>query len=334
MITFPRLYNHSRSVMFRFICLLLIIHTGAIAQDRIFRHINTQVVRTTTSKKYPDYSKALDQLDDRLKPLLTKVNDKQVYLLPVTFHILVADGQKMPDQNMVQAQIDILNQHFGRYSPITIDYPNEEVAKYATMGADVGIQFVLTPTTNSPTGIELVKTERKSWDLSNQIQDPKQGGVAPVDPDHMINIWIGELADNNAGYAHMPGAPAEIDGIVIDPDFFGNEKGTAKSPYAQGKTLVHLMGTYLGLNELWDEQNPCKDDGVADTPLHSGPTVLLSTDKNHRQICFCPGAPLAMYMNFMDNTDDAQLILFTPGQRDRMRAVLSAEGLRPTLVKR
>lgn len=151
----------------------------------------------------------------------------------------------------------------------------------------------------------------------------------------MINIWVAELDSGNAGYAHLPGAPSGIDGIVIDPDFFGNEEGTAKAPYTQGKTLVHLMGTYLGLYELWNENEPCKDDLVEDTPLHDGPTsIAVRSDKNSRFVCFCPGTPTAMYMNFMDNSDDSQLSLFTEGQKKRMRAVLTSGGLRNGLAKK
>lgn len=314
--------------------LLLWFSSICLAQDRPYRQFNTQPVRAFTQKQYPEYTKKLEDLESRISVIAAKGDDKQVYQIPIIIHILETDGLKMPDADQVRAQLDILNQHFGRYTPQTKDFPNEGIEKYAAMGVDVGIQFYIPGQIANLPGIHSVRTSRKSWDIFNQIQDPKQGGVAPVDPEHVINIWIGELVGNNAGYAHLPGAPGELDGIVIDPDYFGNEKSTAKAPYNQGKTLVHLMGTYLGLYELWDEANPCKDDGVADTPLHSGPTSQVSTEKNHRQICFCPGAPLAMYINFMDNTDDSQLMLFTQGQKDRMRAILAPDGLRPTLVKR
>lgn len=304
-----------------------------MAQDLPRRTFSTQSVRAHTLKQFPAYAKLVEDLESRLAPILATIDNKQVFRLPLIIHILESDGQLMPDASQVQAQLDILNQHFGRYTPPKDGFPTDSVEKYAALGADVGIQFFIPPLVGLLPGINRIRTDRPKWSILNQIQDPKQGGVAPVDPTHLINIWIGKLDGATAGYAQLPGAPTELDGIVIDPAFFGTDKGTATAPYHQGKTLVHLMGTYLGLYELWNEDSPCSDDQVADTPLHSGPNDRIPVQKNYRQICFCPGAPLAMYMNFMDNTDDTWLSLFTPGQKARMRAMLSSEGLRATLGK-
>lgn len=267
-------------------------------------------------------------------------DDGQVINVPVIFHFLTSSGQKGGDAAQVKFQLGVLNKYFGSYTPEITEFPNSDVKKFVSQGAGAGIQFYTPGKAGEIPGVNVsainnVLVERKKWGLFNEVQDPKKGGIVALVPDRVVNIWVAELDSNNAGYAHLPGVPSGIDGIVIDPDFFGNSMGTARAPYDQGKTLVHLMGTYLGLYELWNEDEPCKDDLVDDTPLHDGSTrAFVPTDKQGRLVCFCPGTPTAMFMNFMDNSDDSQLSLFTEGQKRRMRAVLISNGLRNNLSKK
>lgn len=259
-------------------------------------------------------------------------DDGAVHRLPVIFHILSSEGQAAPDEGQVRYQLDVLNQCFGSYKPGGRNYTNEALELFEPMGVNPQVQFYIPDSYEGASGIRFVKTDRKVFGLNHEMQHPATGGVAPVTPEKAINIWVGALGDSNAGYASFPGAPAEWDGIVIDPGYFGNAQGTARAPYQQGKTLVHLMGTYLGLYELWNETNACADDYVADTPPHGGPTVTAGKNTNYRVMTICQGYVLAMYMNFMDNTDDEYLSLFTQGQKTRMRAVLAEGGPRHGLA--
>jgi hypothetical protein len=310
---------------------LMFFSETSYSQSRKYRQFNTQVVRRETLSKYKDYAEKVKGLDNRVSEFVSKADDNRGYRIPIIFHLLSSDGQRSPDESQVQFQLDVLNKCFGRYEPEKKPYTNESIEQFEKLGADPGIQFYVPASVGGGKGINLVKTDKKKFGLGNEMQNPAVGGVAAINPKKAINIWVGELDSTNAGYAHLPGAPDELDGIVIDPDFFGNEKGTAKAPYTQGKTLVHLMGTYLGLNELWDENTPCADDGVADTPPHNAPSVQISKEAGHKYITMCHGYILAMYMNFMDNSDDEMLTLFTPGQKARMRAMLAEGGLRSEL---
>lgn len=127
----------------------------------------------------------------------------------------------------------------------------------------------------------------------------------------------------------MPGGPEETDGIVIDYQFFGTI-GTSREPYNDGKTLTHLVGSYLGLYELWNEERPCWDDYVNDTPIHNAPNYGPTNEYKH--VSTCPGNPVEMSMNFMDNSDDEYLYLFTAGQMMRIHAVLTKGGPRHKLT--
>jgi hypothetical protein len=313
--------------------LLLSVSFFAQAQKRLHRRFNTQQVLLSTQKQYPDYLSAITSMEKSISEYQVG-DDDRILNVPVVFHILAAPGQGAPNENQVRKQLEILNANFGSYTGKPGKKPSNAIAEqYTHAGASLKISFYIPEKIDDIPGIHTVKTDVKQWSLDNQIQDPKRNGIAPVDPAHVINVWVGELGKSNAGYAHLPGAPAQVDGIVIDVDYFGVDNGTAKAPYTGAKTLVHLMGSYLGLYELWNDRNPCADDMVGDTPIHNAPTETVSSEKNARYITLCNGFVHAMYMNFMDNTDDELLTLFTPGQKTRMRAVLTTEGLRKGLVK-
>jgi Secretion system C-terminal sorting domain len=116
---------------------------------------------------------------------------------------------------------------------------------------------------------------------------------------------------------------------VIDYRFFGTTVPNTHKAYNEGKTLVHLVAGYLGVHELWNENVPCGDDKVSDTPIHNSPNYGLFDEYKH--ISTCLGNPIEMTMNLMDNTDDTALYMFTEGQKMRIQAILSKNGARGKL---
>ncbi|MEO6686048.1 MAG: M43 family zinc metalloprotease [Dyadobacter sp.] len=302
------------------------------SQERAYRVFSTQKVIQTTKKEYPEYQKQVEEIEKAVSTFASRGDDKQTYQVPVIFHLVETKGQKTPDEEQIRYQLDVLNKCFGSYEPEKQSFTNAIVEQFTSIGVNPGIQFYIPETIEGVKGIDIVNSSKTEFATGNEIQNPKTGGIAAIDSEKVINVWVGKLEGYSSGYAHFPGAPADLDGIVIDPEFFGNEKGTAKTPYTQGKTLVHLMGTYLGLYELWNESDPCADDMVADTPIHNAPNSVISKEANSKVITMCHGYIQAMYMNFMDNSDDEMLTLFTQGQKDRMRAMLADGGLRNGLV--
>ena len=132
----------------------------------------------------------------------------------------------------------------------------------------------------------------------------------------------------------MPGGPLNTDGIVIDYRYFGVQDSTA-TPYNEGKTLTHLIGNYLNLYDIWGE-SPCEDDYVDDTPIHNSPNSGLDPNTGsgsmaYQHVSTCPGEAVEMVMNFMDNTRDNMLYMFTKDQRQRMHACLAENGPRGSL---
>ena len=195
--------------------------------------------------------------------------------------------------------------------------------------ADTRIQFCLATTTtdgNPTSGVNYRKVLLPS-SVEDLVIKSNEQGAAAWDPSRYLNIWIVSQPDSIAGYAQRPGLQPVTDGIVIDPRFFGLG-GTSIAPFNGGKTLTHLIGTYLGLAELWTVEG-CGDDGIEDTPVHNAPNFGIPGTGH---ISTCDGYPIEMVMNFMDNTDDVVQYMFTLGQARSMRSVLLPGGLRSQLT--
>lgn len=136
--------------------------------------------------------------------------------------------------------------------------------------------------------------------------------------DNQIHVYITELNDNYAGLATAPFINNQMHGIVIDYRFFGIQDASFHK-YNGGKTLVHLLAHYLGLNEMWNELEPCGDDAVNDTPIHNYANFTVGS--NFKNVSTCEGQPVEMIVNYMDNIQDEYLTMFTQGQVERLRKI-------------
>jgi len=228
--------------------------------------------------------------------------------LPLVFHIVYPIGSQPISRAAVEWQVSQLNKHFSLE-----EFDEKKVifkdSTYHHLAADTEIRFCLKE-------VFFVSTDSLHFRNFNSIKDSQTGGTIPFEPENYLNIWVGELI-GSSGFSQMPGGILETDGIVIDPNYFGPQM----VPYSEGKTLTHLMGNALGLANLWGD-NKCQDDGVNDTPIHNAPNYnKVKPAENH--ISLCKGFKREMYMNYMDNTVDSMLYMFTLGQKQRMHQFLS-----------
>ena len=260
--------------------------------------------RSFSTTKYQQQVEALNTLDHPAITLELPAN------LPLVFHIVYAKDSEPITRAAIDWQVAQLNKHFSLE-----EFEEKKTifqdATYHHLAADTEIQFCLQ-------SVVFVATDSLEFADFNTIKEDTTGGSKPIDPEKNINIWVGELT-TSSGFAQMPGGVLQTDGIVIDQDYFGNQA----APYGEGKTLTHLIGNYLGLQDLWGN-NKCEDDEVNDTPVHNAPNYnSISAAENH--ITLCEGFEREMYMNYMDNTVDSMLYMFTEGQKERMHQMLANE---------
>lgn len=276
----------------------------------------------------------------------------------LVFHLMpLPGGATLPGTADLQAQIDRLNtDFFAPEHPYLSESYQHPSLLFDTLGnitgtqADVQsylheadqkegfaqhaglplIRFCLASTdpNGQPTGGVIYPTATaRVWSIGDSLCHSEFGGSAPWHTMRYCNIWIARLTDNYAGYAQLPGGPEETDGIVIDDRFFARAVSDTTNPYRLGKTLSHLMGSYLNLYELWNDYLPCGDDYVEDTPIHNGSNNGLPS-YGYRHVSTCGGNPVEMISNLMDNSVDSIQYLFTWGQVMRMQATLSENGPR------
>ena len=263
--------------------------------------------KKTASAQYQEGVDTLDSFDSTINP----VEELSLPItLPLVFHLVYPKRNEAPKKEEVEWQVSQLNKHFS-LEEFLEKKDLIGVNDYHDLAVDTEIRFCLDK-------IFFVPSDSISFSGFNSIKNDNTKGAKPFKSEEYINIWVGQLS-SNSGFAQAPGGIWETDGIVIDLDFFGQRP----APYNEGKTLTHLMGNYLGLKDLWGNNN-CEDDGVADTPIHNAPNYnRVKPGENH--ISLCPGFAKEMYMNYMDNTVDSMLYMFTEGQKQRMHTFLRIE---------
>ncbi len=256
--------------------------------------------------------------------------------IPVVVHILYKGGtstKTLPTESDVRQQLDIVSKDFRQTTKISKHEADEKEKFSEKNGLDTRISFCLASkdtTGKATSGVFFVPTYATNFLADDKMKSSNTGGSTPWNTDKFLNIWVVNFPDTISGYAQMPGGPPSTDGIVIDARYFGKKNTDDKKfPYTEGKTLTHLIGNYLNLYDLWSETVHCGDDGVDDTPIANAPTL---GNVDYRHVSTCDGNPVVMSMNFMDNTNDAMLYMFTAGQKKRMQATIAKGGIRYNLA--
>lgn len=262
-----------------------------------------------------------------------RFEDSKDHIIPIVFHVLHLGLEERVSEAQIAQQIELLNQDFAGETIDTLytgsgEEDRRNLGQYAGRKADTQIQFCLP--TETPLGlptlgvnyIPTLITEFTGFSMMKTIES----GILGWDNKRYLNIWVCDLPEGNAGFAQMPMGPELLDGIVIDYEFL-KQIGEDGSFFSGGKTLTHLIGTYLGLYPLWGEDQ-CQDDYVSDTPIHNAPNRNPS---NSKHISLCSGYPTEMTNNFMDSNADGRVSMFTKGQARRMQMTLSEKGPRGQL---
>ncbi len=227
--------------------------------------------------KHPELLQQQDLYNAELeKTILIKQQQRtstteNIYVIPIVFHIIHANGSENISDEQIQDQVDILNRDFRKLNPdISQIIPN---TSFDTLAADTKIEFRLAqidPKGQCTNGIDRIYSQRtNAADNSSKLnQWPRN---------KYLNVWTVNSIGNAgvAGYAYLPPDVANnptIDGIIILSNYIGSI-GTGNP--ARSRALTHEIGHYLGLYHTWGgTNNPEVDcsgsDQVADTPPTKG----------------------------------------------------------------
>ena len=309
------------------IIILLFVQQLMYAQNNERCHADLNLQQNIQAN--PKLAEKQQQLELGIQEYFAKQKHKlakqagNILTIPVVVHVLYRNETQNISDAQIQSQLDVLNEDFRKQNSNSNNTPSE----FASIAADCEIEFCLasiTPDGNPTNGITRTFTNIANIGSAttsagvSQVYYSSLGGKDAWNTEQYVNIWVGELNFGLLGYATYPTlAAAGEDGIVMSYEYFGTT-GTATPPYDGGRTLTHEMGHFLGLYHIWGTNaNECvEDDSVTDTPLQNGPHYT------------CPSYPQsscsnsAMFMNYMDYTDDECMTMFSEGQKERMTAAI------------
>lgn len=234
------------------------------------------------------------------------------YIIPVWFHIIHRSNGTgdIPDQRIYD-QMTVLNEDFGAWA--------------GTLGANgfnVRIQFELA-------GID--RTESNTWYRDSAMNELAYKTALNMDPNRYLNIYTND-AEGYLGYAYLPqDMPGDVlDGVVMLHDVIGGRDNGFGS-YDQGRTLVHEVGHYLGLEHTFESSAACP------APSYSSGDLIVDTNTQQDATYGCPTAapsscgsvdPIDNYMGY---NDDSCIVRFTAEQGNR--AVCSLVNYRPDVYR-
>lgn len=240
--------------------------------------------------------------------------------IPVAVHVVWRVEEEKVSRQKIVEQIEILNRDFKGENPDIQNVP-DSFKKF--LAENTFIRFRLDTITETNTATEVFKVFSDSFSPRAQpIKFTSLGGKDGFPCTSYLNIWIGNIKDGTGtidtlfGYGSFPDRPDRYDGVVIDYRYFGRSGFDLR--FNEGRTVTHEVGHWLNLKHLWGDfpSDNCSDDGVEDTPEQDWPTSG------------CPDFPQRnckqtrvgkMFMNFMDYVNDPCMIMFTKGQKSRMR---------------
>lgn len=284
--------------------------------------------------RYPELAEQRARAKEATEAGQGKVAVTGVITIPVVVHVVFNGAAQNVTDEQIYEQLAVLNEN---YRELNADDSIVPMA-FEPLIADIEIQFCLAsrdPDGNATTGITRTATSHAPFVVpattadNDDVKHAGGGGADAWDAANYLNIWVCDIAGGVRGYSPYPGtSPADQDGVVIDFNNFGVVES------ARGRTVPHEIGHWLNLIHIWGDDessmNPCAGtDDVADTPnqedQNGGCPTFPSTS--------CSNGPNGdLFYNHMDYSDHTCRVMFTQGQRDRMRAQFMPGGLRASLL--
>ena len=322
-----------KNIAFTFICLLFVV--GLSAQDQ--RCHSEQALSALIAENpaiAADIAKE-KELVQKNRSAFRASNSQGTYEIPVVVHVVYKTAAQNISTAQIMSQLRVLNEDFEAENADTALIP----AAFKPFLGDADIDFCLAQTDPDgfyTTGITRTQTNVNSFTFDDKVKSSSTGGKDPWPRNDYLNIWVCNLGGGILGYAYPPGAPANIDGVVIGYQYFGSIDDNDGSfvidnTYNKGRTTTHEVGHWLSLDHVWGGGSGCENDFASDTPLQDGPNYgcpsfpTISTCNGNDN-----GPDGDMFMNFMDYVDDDCMHMFTDDQCSNMQSALTFS--RPSIL--
>lgn len=294
-------------------CATMNVYNSAVSKDPSIiekqKHIESQIKEYINSKS-------------------NKVQAEPILTIPVVIHIIhngeeIGEGPNISDEQAMSI-ITILNREYRLENTDALD----ESHPFFEDQADCEIEFCLVntdPDGNPTNGIIRFESEEEVWDIP--VFDDVVKPATIWNPDQYLNMWCANFVDPDSegdgvtdGYGTFPSETTDsTDGVVVLYTNFGVDP---LNPDFKSIVASHEVGHYLNLSHIWGDEE-CGDDMVDDTePAFESNEGC--PDFPHNAFSECgSGENGEMYMNYMDYSDAECVVMFTNGQKERMRATLN-----------
>jgi hypothetical protein len=352
------------------ICALFFVISNSFSQKKKTSEVQPKtlnhIVRCATDQRvemlfklFPEKKLLAEKLAKEIpsgKALRMPQRLQAIVTIPVVFHIVLSNPYQITD-DLVKSQIDVMNTDFAGLNADSTNIP----AAFQAVRGHSSIRFTLarrTPDGKLTNGIDRItsSTTGNPNNLTDSIKRTALGGADVWDPNYYLNIWVGNISGDLGvlGYTQVPGSGSPLDdGVFCNVRSFGISSCNV-SNYNKGRTIVHELGHYFGINHIWGDDetdvNKCSGDdfraltddgssyvlpttlynphGQGNTPQDIGdtPNQAIPSDDCASGIVTdsCSAAPPGiMYENYMDYTMDNCYSLFTKKQVARMEYVLT-----------
>ena len=290
-------------------------------------HCGADEMRIQMLRANPKIAQAVIERDAELEAFTRTFQQSpnrggQVYTIPVVFHVIHKYGTENISREQILDGLRILNETFRKTREDTADM----VAEFKPIHADTEIEFALA--TKDPEGGCHSGINRIASSLTTS-GDHRVKDLIHWNPAMYLNVYITTNAAGLAGHAVWPADADTIpawDGIVISHNYVGT---IGTSSLTQSVVFAHECGHYLNLHHIWGGNNVpefyylpvgqaanCdEDDLVDDTPN----TIGWSN-------CNLANASCGNAVDNVQNAMDYSYcnIMFTEGQKTRMRAALNS----------
>ena len=288
------------------------VATSVSAQEQVV--CGTDENQLALERLHPELIKLREQMEKNAITARSNVDNGQVVIIPVVFHIIHENGPEKISVKVIQDQIATLNECYR--------LKNTDIAlirnSFKDLATDARIEFRLAtkdPWGNCSNGV----TYDASAQTNNATNQAKS--LNWWDNSRYLNIWVvksisqANLQGILAGFAQFPWDSkilSSTDGVMMNYQYVGKNQ----------RTLVHEIGHYLGLYHTFQDgcssDQKLEGDHVEDTPpvavANFGRPVNLNSCSTD-----IPDMP-DMTENYMDYTDTKYM--FSKGQVDRMRMYL------------
>lgn len=322
------------------LCWMLIIIGSGFAQPVCGFDQANQMLQSAVpyfSLRQSDNEQKIDRVIRQRRSIISsREEESNIFTIPIVVHVLTVGDTvgsiTNPADGQILAAIAYLNEIYSGTHPSLTPAGNDAAG-------DIGLRFVLAqrdPDCNPTTGIHRVDMSLDSayvaFGATNQDLDIERAMKAPIVWDrtryyniylvHKINGQDGTSGQFTAGYAYYP-TNSIVDGTVL----------LASQMKPGSKTLVHEIGHAFFLYHTFQgssNKNKCptgNGDFVDDTdPVSfnvSGSGKIDFTCRTGNNPCVNRPYNIRTESNFMSYTNC--YTLFTPGQRERIRASILLE---------